>query len=294
MQISTRSLAPVFAFATILAVPNVGKASDLREPLEGLYKRWRTAILKKDATEWFKVTSNYSKRIIRNTIVSQKRKFPDALFDAPVRPPSIDGLKFLGAQAVGRTAQAVYYGKVSFSLAEESSDLPPNLLVLRFIKDGAEWKFDTTRMVALASVPEIRKDIEKGDYSFLEDEAFSPPGTVAPLPRECPRPERIAHLQVVSVGYETAITINGQSRHMIADTASSELIIGGLRAGLNQLQIRTRPAMKIAGQEQPPKRFEIRIFTVDDKASQKPVEVFSYKPKEVPSSYQAHVRGLPN
>ena len=165
--------------------PSVRAGDGLRGEFEKIYTTWRTAILEKDAQTWAKVTSTLAKRTIRNTIVSQRREFPKAFFESPVRPPSIKGLTFLGADAVGVTAQAVYHGKIDFGLTKQGEvDLPSNMLVLLFIKEGTDWKFDRTRMVNLGGLPDVKRSIEKGDYSFLKEDRFTPPGVTPPLPKE--------------------------------------------------------------------------------------------------------------
>ncbi len=271
----------------------------LRSELEGIYAEWKQAVTDRDAAHWEKVTAAYTRMNIRNTIVSQKLAFPDALFESPVRPPALEGLKFLDARAVKRTAQAIYFGRINFGLepamepGTAPTAIPENLLVLRFIREDT-WKFDTTRLLSLEGADEVKKQIADGDYSFLEDETFTPPGEVPAVPRPCAVPERIGHLQVVALGYETEITINNGSKHLIADTASAELIIGGLKSGPNRIVIRTRPIPSIAGEEEIEKEFQLRILSLDDHAQKEPIEVFKYTPTTVPPLYEAHVRGLPN
>lgn len=268
----------------------------LRPELEGVYQTWKEAVTARDPKTWERVTAAYTRMNIRNTIVSQKLTFPDALFDSPVRPPLLEGLKFLDARAVKRTAQAVYFGKIDFGLKPSLADagpeeIPENLLVLRFILED-KWKFDTTRLLSLEGADDVKRQIADGDYSFLDDESFTPPGEVPPVPKPCPLPERIGHLQVVAIGYESEITINRGSTHIIADTAANELIIGGLKNGSNHIVINTRPLPTVAGEEALRKEFEVRILGLDDRGQKKPIEIFKYKPETVTPHYEAYVRGL--
>ncbi len=273
-------------------------ADDLRAELEGVYQSWKEAVTTRDPKTWEAVTAAYTRMNIRNTIVSQKLAFPDALFDSPVRPPSLEGLKFLDARAVGPTAQAVYFGKIDFGLKPALADagpeeIPENLLVLRFIRED-KWKFDTTRLLSLEGADDVKAQIAAGDYSFLDDETLTPPGEVPPIPKACAVPERIGHLHVVSIGYETKITINRGSTHLIADTAAGELIIGGLKNGPNHIAIETRALPTVAGEEALEKNFEVRILSLDDRAQKEPSEIFKYKPAKVPPRYEAQARGFPN
>lgn len=267
---------------------------DLAKSLEATYLKWRTAVLEKDIETWHGVTASYTKMNIRNTIVSQRLNFPDAFFKTPLSPPAIENLTFLGANAAGQTAQAVYFGKVDFELTDEDVEVPETLLVLRFIKEGADWKFDTTRMMGLAGMDDLEKQIRSGDYSFLNDEAFTPPGNVPPVPQPCKRPDKIAHLQLLSIGYDTEVTINGGSRHFVSNNKANQLIIGGLSGGSNEIKFRTRPSPRMSGDEEVPREFGIRIVTVDDQGIKDPVEVFKYEPEEgkpAPASFKAYVRG---
>jgi len=288
------SLLSVALSGPLIAELKSADRDELATTLEKVYLKWRKAIQEKDAKAWLATTARYTKVSIRNTVVSQKLKFPDAFFDSPIKPPKIDNLTFLGAKAAGQTAQAVFYGKIDFELEDQEDELPNGLLVLRFIKEGSAWKFDTTRMMGFAGMEDLETQIKAGDYSFLEDEAFSPPGMVPNVPKECRYPDKIAHLQLLSIGYDTEVVINGNSTHFVSNNKVSELIIGGLNGGANQLRFRTRPSPRLAGEEAPEREFGIRVVTVDDHAMRDPVEVFKYEPEEgkpAPASFKAFIRG---
>jgi hypothetical protein len=293
------SLIPLLFASALMTGPSAAQMKSaekdaLAQSLEATYNTWAKAVREKNAEIWQSVTASYTKMIIRNTVVSQKLKFPDAFFATPMKPPAIDNLIFLGAQAAGMTAQAVYFGRVDFQIEEQAAEIPENILVLRFIKEAEQWKFDTTRVMSLAGMGDLEKDIRAGNYEFLKDEAFTPPGIVPKTPKACAKPERIAHLQLMSIGYETEVIINGNSRHFVANNTTSELILGGLKNGSNAITFRTRAAPRAAGEEAPKKEFGIRIVTVDDHAMKDPVEVFQYQPEEgkpAPSSFKAYIRG---
>ena len=56
--------------------------------------------------------------MVRNTIVSQKRDWPRALFTLAMTPPETRGLRLVGSQQLGAEARLVYHGRIDFQLAD--------------------------------------------------------------------------------------------------------------------------------------------------------------------------------
>ncbi len=86
----TRLFSPI---ALLLLMPFAAFADDkadadkpLEQQLVETYTSWRKAMLESDYPAWIKHTANYRRAVTRNNIVSQKLKFPDAMFAVPVKP----------------------------------------------------------------------------------------------------------------------------------------------------------------------------------------------------------------
>ena len=288
-------LAPAFE---VLAEPATPPPPSLEEILVEAYQGWRTSMLEGDYPSWQKHTSNYRRAVTRNNIVSQKQKFPGALFAVPIKPASIDGMRPIQARAVGRTAQLVYFGKIDVGLElPEGSELPENLLILKFIKDGRTWKFNTLSILNLNGAAEIREQIAKRDYAFLNVGNFVPPGFVPGVPPECPFPDYVAQIQITSFGYDTVVTINGESIHKVSDNASSGLIIGGLVNGPNRVVITSKPS-KIPESDDPeeneiPDKLEVSVFALPNNNGTKAHRSWHYEPKKVLPSYRGMFFAMP-
>ncbi|MGI9241915.1 MAG: hypothetical protein ACR2RV_14020, partial [Verrucomicrobiales bacterium] len=133
----------MFSISPGLANPKT-TAKPLKETLIETYQGWRNSMLEGDYDAWKKYTANYRRAVTRNNIVSQKQKFPDALFSVPMKPASVDGLKLIQAREVGPTGQLVYYGRIDVGIdLPDGAEIPESLLILKFIRDGNEWRFNT-------------------------------------------------------------------------------------------------------------------------------------------------------
>ena len=95
----------------VMSLPLSAQKEEIRENLERVYHNWRMAMRDKDYAKWAETTAAFRKAEIRNAIVSQGRKFPDALFDVPLAPPEIRNLKLLDVRAVGFTANLIFFGQ---------------------------------------------------------------------------------------------------------------------------------------------------------------------------------------
>ena len=266
-------------------------AKSLEQTLAETYAGWRKSMIDGDFAAWQKHTARYRQVVTRNNIVSQKLRFPDALFKVPMKPAPISNLKLLQARAVGPTSQLVYYGQVDVGVAvPQGTTLPQSLLILKFIKEGTQWKFNTLSLLNLSGAKEIEDQIASEDYAFLNKGNFVPPGYFPLVPRECPVPAHVGQIQITSFGYETEITINGISKHKITDTATSELIIGGLKSSPNNVVVTTRPITPPASDDpddkEIPRKLEISVFAIPEKEGARAHKAWHYKPRTVIPNYR--------
>ena len=272
--------------------------SSLEETLVATYNGWRESMIKGDYQAWRKHTSMYRRVVTRNNIVSQKLKFPDALFTVPIKPASVEGMKPIQARAVKRTSQLVYYGPIDVGLKlPEGTELPNSLLILKFIKDGTLWKFNTLSLLNLGGAQEIEEQIAEGDLDFLNEGNFVPPGFVPMVPKECPFPDYVAQIQITSFGYETVVTINGVSTHKVSDNATSGLVIGGLKRTPNEVTVKVKP-IKLPPSDDPddneiPRKLEITVFALPDNKGTPAHKAWNYKPDRVVPSYRGVFFAMP-
>ncbi|MCB1226453.1 MAG: hypothetical protein KDK99_11625 [Verrucomicrobiales bacterium] len=248
-------------------------SSALRAELERVYHKWRGAIINKDVNAWQGSTSRYRQVQTRNLMVSQRQPYPAAVFQIPMQPPDIVTLRLLEAEAVGPTAHLIYFGKVDVGI--EADEVPENLLMLRFIKDPEGWRFDSSRMVNLENAPEIRQKLkERGDADFLNDPEFNPPGTAPAVPPVCPVPDHMAAFRVEAMGYEVVLKINGFDYPPLGGVAVTQLIIGGLRQGENDVTVNIRATEVPEGEE---RHLLVALMVVNPDPSVKPVVISQFE-----------------
>lgn len=244
---------------------------NLRASLEKSYGLWQQAILKKDVAAWQRVTAEHRRVEVRNLIVSQKRAFPAAVFELPTQPPSLRGLTFLSAKQNGATAKAAYFGKVDFGIGGEPSD---NLFVLSFVQGGGVWLYDKADFVNLTALPDVRKELAKGDLGYLEGVPEAKPSGIVPeIPISVNPATTIAKVYVFCPGREVNLQVNKISRHRFANTKEAELVIGGARDGANEIQYSIRKLEGGTDQE----ALTIRVYLMSEVAGVKPLKVYEYQ-----------------
>ena len=262
------------------------EASPLQRQLDGIYHHWRQAMIKKDYRAWKRATA-YARQIeTRNVVVSQKKRFPGAVFAIPMKPPSVTGLKLLSAKAKGPTATAIYFGKVDFQVGAPAPD--NRLLILRYLKEGDEWKF--YKLAVMGQLPaEVIDDIRAKRLGFLEEPEFQPSGRGPKIQRLCPKPDYITDIHLITLGFETEVTVNGISEHATADDYGTQLVIGGLRRGKNRIEIKSRPLGAKASSGQKNLKVTLHVKTGDEKNPA--VKVFEFKPDPVkgPFTYTGEI-----
>ncbi|MCB1134029.1 MAG: hypothetical protein KDN05_23120 [Verrucomicrobiae bacterium] len=244
--------------------------AELRTALEASYNSWRSAVIRKDAATWQRVTAPHRRMEVKNLIVSEKRPFPAAVFDLPAPPPALDGLKFLEATRNGPTAKAAYFGKINFGVGGAPTD---NLLVLSFVQGGT-WLYDRADFVNLSALPEVRKELAAGDLKYLKETPEArPSGVVPPVPIEARSAKTIAKVYVFCPGREVQVQVNKISRHRFANAKEAEIVIGGAVDGPNEVQYSVKKLEGGTGTE----AMTIRIYLLSETPGVKPIKAFEYQ-----------------
>lgn len=256
----------------LLCVSTLSTADEtLRPALEQTYNAWRDAVVRKDAAAWQRATAPHRRVEVKNRILSEKRAFPAAVFDLPAPPPSLAGLKFLEAKQNGATAKASYFGKIDFGVGGSPSE---NLLVLSFTGGGDRWTYDRADFVNLGALSEVRKELASGDLGYLKETPEArPSGVVPPTPIEVGPAKHIAKVYVFSPGREVRVQINKISHHRFANAKEAEVVIGGARDGLNEVQYSIRKLEGGTGKE----AMTIRVYLMSELQGVKPVKIFEYQ-----------------
>lgn len=247
----------------------------MRHDLERAFSGWRTAIATRNLANWKENTASFRQVEIRNMIVSQKQPFPQALFDFPLHAPEPGTLRFLKAEAKGPTAVALYFGRIEVGIPD-AGEIPENLLLLKFVNESGRWKFDTMRLVNLASAPEVRTSLKSGgSLGDLNSPEFEPSGVVPPTPKLCQAPDHVAALQIASLGYATLPKVNGFALTPVADAAEQQIIVGGLKAGENTLTLEIKPTPVAEGSA---RHLEVNAVVLTGVESKPSIRVFTWRP----------------
>ncbi|MBE7498044.1 MAG: hypothetical protein HS117_24145 [Verrucomicrobiaceae bacterium] len=250
--------------------------ADLQKSLVNAYEIWRGAMMKGDAQGWAGSITQYRQVVVRNQIVSEKRRFPDAVFETGVKPPALDGLRLLEAEAVGKTAHLVYFGPVD--MGQDVEKLPDSLLKLKFGFENGGWKYDSNRFTSLDHVPEVRKSLQEGKRpDFLDSPEYTPPGALPPVPPLCRVPDHKAGYKLQSFGYETRVRMNGFTSEPVEDALDQQIITGGLVNGANEITLITRPVPPPEGQKA---ALQIRVYKLAQEEGKPGVEVFRWEAPE--------------
>lgn len=270
---SVISLLTLFGFLSILS-SSFGQGSDaaLRVTLEKAYLNWRDAMIRKDAQAWAAAITHYRQVVMRNSIVSERKAFPEAVFAAEVTPPALNGLRLLEAQAVGQTAHLVYFGKID--LGQDPELLQDNILKLKFLNDNGVWKFDSNRISSLSNALDVRKALQAGQRpDFLDSPEYTPPGNAPAVPPLCRVPDYKAGYKVQSYGYETTISMNGFQYDAVRDGIAQEIITGGLVKGPNEITLNIKPVPVPEGEKA---SLQIRVYILSSDPEQPGSEVLRW------------------
>ncbi|MFP6873483.1 MAG: hypothetical protein VCA55_08220 [Verrucomicrobiales bacterium] len=290
----------LFAVTTLILLSGLSRihaeapaADEFRDELQAVFGKWSKAMLEQDRKIWQETTAKYRQIGIRNMIVSRKKRWPGALFESPVSPPDVSAMKLARTMIKGVTGQLVYFGKPNFGV-EEDADIPDGLLFLMFIREKSGWKFSTSRFMCLDGAEEIAAAAAEEDYSFLDAAHFTPPGKVPPLPKLCPLPEIVGYIEIVSIGYETQVSIAERSEHAVINNVHKGLIIGGLKAGINPIFIETKPLPRQPpnpGEEPQKRHFEFSIYRQAAQPDAPLKRIYHSGLKTEPGRFKVIVRG---
>lgn len=253
--------------------------------LKQVYNTWRGAMVKKNAVQWQKYTSTNRIVNVRNRIWSERAPFPQTVFASPVAPPDINRLRALRVRAKGPTAMAIYYGKVDFGVGGNPTD---NLFVISYVLEGNTWKYDSGEFIKLDLLPEVKKEISAGDYSYFDQADFHPNGIVPRPPIAIRGPaDYIAKAYVYCPGREVNLTVNKISPHLYQNDKRAEIVVGGARAGQNRVdyEIKGIPG----GDSKDP--LTIRIYLMSEIDGTQPIKIAEY---QVEDGKQPRASGILN
>ena len=258
-------------FSSLIVPLHAKESAGLQRDLLKVYQTWRQSMIRKDYKSWKQVTA-YARQIeTRNLVVSQKKRFPAAMFALPMKPPAIDRLRLLQVKAKGPTAVAVFYGKADLDV---KAAVPNSLLVLRYVKEGHQWKF--YRLALMSQLPpEVIADIGANKLGFLKDAAFQPSDRIPSIQKPCESPDYIADIHLITYGFDTSVTVNGISTHEASDTHGTQLVIGGLKKGKNTIQVKGK---RLKSSDSGQRNLKVSVHLKTGNRKTPAVQVFEFKP----------------
>lgn len=246
-------------------------SSELERHLRQVYEEWKSAMVTSDLQKWARHTARSRQIAVRNTIVSQKRDWPRALFSLAIVPPEVIALRLAGSEVRGAQARLVYFGRVDFRLDRTP---PPGALVLDFVKEGGHWKYYGGRYYNLESSASLAQQIAAGQIGAIGGPQGPLTGTPPADPPLCPPPDYAGQIRVQSSGYRTAVSLGPHHQDVITDDATNEIIVGGLQRGANRLRLKVQP-LEGAGSEP---SLEVSIFALTPHLRTPAVRVFHFQP----------------
>jgi hypothetical protein len=266
---------PFFVAAAMVASAwGQSEPDSLGNSLATTYSAWRTSIARKDVATWQRVTAPSRLVSLRNRILSEKKPFPDAVFDLPSLPPMLEGLKMIHLSQKGPTAKATWFGKIDFGIGGEPTE---NLMVVSFVKGTAGWQYDSADYVNLSAIPDVRKELSSGNFKYVkEGEDFQASGKPPVMPPSVAAAKYIAKVYVFCPGRQVDVTVNQVSQHHFAHTKDAEVVIGGARDGQNTISYTIKPMQGGTGKE----AMTIRIYLMSEIAGTQPIKAFEYQVEE--------------
>jgi len=247
-------------FTILLNSLSLGQPTPDKREFELTYGKWRQAVATKNFSAWKSLTATHRQISTRNKILSEKRAYPASIFNIPALPPALKNLGLVKLTQKGLTAKAVYFGKVDFGVGGKPTD---NLLMLTFVREAGQWKFDQAEFLNLTAIPDVVTQLKKGDTSYFKGKAeFSASGVSPRSPRSLQAPAPlIAKTYVFCPGRKVELLIN---------------IIGGARLGANEIQYTTKVVAGAKGSE----ALAIRVYLMSQKPGVKPLKVYDYSVQE--------------
>lgn len=265
-----------FVAAFLAGVAADANAQDVRPELERVYRSWISANVNKNFSAWKRHTAAHRYASTRNMVVSRKDKWPDVIFTLPFSAPDIVTLRHLATLQDGPTAHLIYFGKIDFGIdLEEGQEVPENILMLRFVKEGLYWKFDNTRFFNLGKDEGLLRMARIGDSDLLADDRFRPNGIVPEAPALIGPPDYAGDIWVASIGYEVEIKIGEHHRTIIGNNVITEMVMGGLSRAGHEIEVEIR---EIEIPEDVERRLEIEIYAL--RQPKPAARVWAWKPDE--------------
>ena len=246
----------------------------LTAELERLYASWKSAMSSRDLTAWSRTTAKARQMMVRNTIVSQKRDWPRALFTLAMTPPETRGLRLVGSQQLGVEARLVYHGRIDFQL-DDPRRPPDAVLVLDFLRESGGWKFFASRYFNFRDFPAESAAVARGDLGFLLVPPLALTGTPPPVPRPCPSPDYAGQIRVASFGYTTRVRLGEYHQDVVVGRATTEVVQGGLRRGVTPLVLEVEPVPGVPPGE---RSLEVTVHALTPTLRTPSSEVFTYRP----------------
>lgn len=254
--------------------------------LERLYASWKTAMATRDLAAWSRTTARSRQMMVRNTIVSQRREWPKALFSLAMAPPEIRRLRLAGSQQLGPQARLVYHGRVDFEI-DDPRRPPDAVLVLDFVQEPAGWRFFSSRYFNFREHPNEAAAVGRGDLGFLNIPPLALTGEAPPVPRPCPVPDYAAQIRVASFGYTTRVSLGDHHRDVVSGRATTEVVQGGLRRGTTPLVLEVEPIPEVPPDD---RSLEVVVYAMTPTLRTKSSAVFTYRPNNpAPPRHQLSV-----
>lgn len=255
--------------------------ADTPTDLSKTYQLWQRSMVKKDYRVWSSVVSSERRKSAKNRILSERRNYPKALFEAPFTPPSLKTLKLVKSDVRGGVAKNVYFGAIDFEVGGTPTK---NLLVVSYLNENGGWKFNGAEYVNLSGLKKVRQQLSSGDYSYLEQSDFQATSQARQYtPELSQKVPIIAKAYVYCPGRDVTLFVNNMSKHRFQNAKEAELVIGGAKKGLNELQYSIKKLPEGVGEEP----MVIRVYLMSEIKGMQPIKAYELllKEKESPKPY---------
>jgi hypothetical protein len=247
----------------------------LSTELERLYASWKSAMATRDLAAWSRTTARARQMMVRNTIVSQKREWPRALFGLAMAPPEIRRLRLAGSQMLGDQARLVYHGRIDFEL-DDPRRPPDAVLVLDFVNEPGGWRFYASRYFNFRDFPNESAAVARGDLGFLDSPTLVLTGVAPAVPRPCPEPEYAAQIEIASFGYSTRVRLGDFHTDVVSGRATTEVVQGGLRRGATPLRLEVEPLPDVPPED---RSLQVAVHVATPTLRNKSATVFTFNPE---------------
>jgi len=236
-----------------------------------VYDSWREAMVTKNPKAWKQNTSTARIINVRNRIWSERRAFPQSVFDIPIAPPDIRKLKALRVRVNGETAKAIFFGKVDFGVGGQPTE---NVFVISYVREQDRWKYHGGEYVKLDLIPTVKKQIQAGDYQYFDQDDFQPEGKVPLIPKAVTHPVlAIAKVYVFCPGREVSLKVNDFSEHLFQNDKRAEIVLGGARLGKNTIDY----SIKDLPGGDPKSPLTIRVYLMSQVPGTLPMKMVQYQ-----------------